>query len=266
MTFVLCFLSSISWAAQTVSPSLMYPEETATVSYMDADNRLMRAQSSYTVKKTIQKGVVIYELFSQGAGQYDRHKDIVFTREAKMMEQENQLQVLYSKTLIKSKIGKLIAEYIKTYNYSDNKMVFRHLNKNGKILHREVFDIEGPICDDITMTHFLKTYVYQDDKAHRDFYLATNEPKVYHVRILPKKDEHLHLPVGNFQAKKFQLMADLGPMTEWVAKVVPKTYIWFHSEYPHDWLQYEGLEKGYKSQKILAHPLERSPAITALPK
>lgn len=259
--FLFLFLTS-SVSADNLSLALMHDKESSKVLYMNAKDRLMRAQSEYTIKRIADKNMFVYELTSQGAGQYDKFKDIVFTRVAKMIEEEGRLKILYSKTTIKDKTGKLRTEFIKTYDYTDQKVVFRRFSGTGKLLERETFNLKGPTCDDVTLAYFLKVYVKNyDHKDAKDFYLITNEPERYHVRLIDKGEEALEIPLGDFEARKFQLMAELGPITKWVAKVVPKTYVWYKKDYPHDWLQYEGLERGYTSDKILVHPIERTPPL-----
>ena len=43
----------------------------------------------------------------------------------------------------------------------------------------------------------------------------------------------------------------MGPMTNFIANFLPKTYLWFVPRKPYRWLQYEGLEEGPDSAHIV---------------
>jgi len=141
-------------------------------------------------------------------------------------------------------------------------MTYLEIDEKGNILDEEIFEIKGPVCDDITMFCFLKSYAANRDKEKfKNFYLLTNEPKLYKVDIKNRGTEDLKLPIGTVKAIKLQLMADLGPVTEIAAKIVPPTYFWYKNQYPYDWLQYEGKESGLKSANVVAYLTHRSPPV-----
>ena len=119
------------------------------------------------------------------------------------------------------------------------------------------------------MAFFLKAYVkHRDEPGYKNFYLLTNEPKLYKVNFKLVATETLDLPIGKKRALKIKTTGDMGIVDDILDKYVPHTYFWYEDSPDLQWLQYQGLETSIDSAYViasLAEPETSPPHLTSAP-
>jgi len=216
-------------------------------------DRSVRSRSAVTLQPLSEEdGVFILRI--EGEGQYAGFTGVRWINTARIIEHNQHVQVQHSSTKVFSG-STLVFQADKNYDYAKKLVTLEHTGEDGKLILKEKFPIKGPICDDVTLVHLFNkiTRSAAGPDAQR-FYLLTDEPKLYRVMIKNRWTETLRLPSGKFETQKMQLMADLGSLTDTVAKMVPKTYVWLSKD--HGWVQYEGLETGYRSANIRSYIIQ----------
>lgn len=189
-------------------------------------------------------------LLVEGEGQYAGFTDVRWNSTARIVEHNNAVTVRNSSIKVFSG-EKLVFQADKNYDYDKKMATVTHTGENGTAILEEQFPIKGPICDNVTLVHVIdKMLPPAGEPGPQRFYLLTDEPKLYHVMVKNRGTEVLRLPSGEFETTKIQLMADLGPLTDIAARMVPKTYMWLSKD--NGWVQYEGMETGYQSPNIIS--------------
>jgi len=236
-----------------LSATLMPEEESGKIVTVLQGPMKLRAQSRYSIKKTTESGKTIYEIILNGHGDYDRFEDVNWTIESRVRETDGLLYPLYSICTIKDKKQNILSVYRKAFDYDQQAISFSIIDEKGREQEPQTFPIKGPTTDDTNMVYFLKKFIaLNHDPEYQSFYLLSSEPKLYKVNIKALGEETLDLPGGKEKAIKFQLMADLGPLTELAAKIVAPTFIWYKKDDPSAWFQYQGLEIGRHSAHIIS--------------
>jgi len=263
VVFILCLFFSAYTFAKEGTSSLFFEKEVIDVQYRLKKSRRTRARAKITLNKVeTYDGIVYFRLVHQGSGNYDNYKDITWVKSAKMLEENGILKTTNTTMDIYDQKNRLLKKYQKSYNYQAKTIRFQITNEAGQVIRSEVFPIKGPTCDDVTLVHFLRTFVAnRDQKKFKSFYLLTNEPRLYKVNIKNLGKEVLKLPIGDVDTIKLQLKADGGSLTAVASRLVVPTYVWYAQDKPYEWLQYEGLEIGLKSAHIRVFTTKRSPSL-----
>lgn len=244
----LCFSASLAWAG-------LMEKSGQRIEIVNKEDKKARAHVEVSIKENaLDKG--IYELRIHGKGDYAGFKDVVWVSESQIKEDMDHAVVLESSTKVFSE-NRVIFQSTKKYDYTSKIVTLELIQENKRFNVRKEFPIRGPICDDVTMVYvFNKIAPSTNGKIIPRFYLLTDESKLYHVMVKQRADEVLHYPSGQRETEKFQLMADLGPLTEPASKIVPPTYVWFSKEDARHWIQYEGMETGYETANIVAYKVD----------
>ncbi len=246
--FCLWCMTTLVWAGRI-------DESKHRIETVNRKNKKPRSYIDGSIKENIlHKG--IFDLRIHGKGDYAGYKDVVWISESQIKEGLDSIAVLKSSTKV-FLMDKIIFQSEKNYNYTTKIATIELVNVKNKRTIRKKFPIRGPICDDVTLVYVFNKIIPLNNRPYIPrFYLLTDEPKLYHVMVTQRTDEILRFSSGPREAEKFQLRADLGPLTEPASKIVPPTYIWFPKDDQRHWLQYEGLETGYKTANILAYKVE----------
>ena len=85
----------------------------------------------------------------------------------------------------------------------------------------------------------------------QSFALVTDEPQLYQLRPIVRAEEQVTVPDGTFSCLKVQLMPDLGWLQVFGHFFAPKLLLWHTVERPHDWVQYDGLEGGLRTRRVV---------------
>lgn len=195
----------------------------------------------------------LWEVTINGQGEWMGYVDTKISQSAKFIHHEVGLRVLETESVVFDEQGNDAARFVKEYDYDRNTVIV--VKRGGVAAHKfERFEMLGPTCDDVSLVHFLKAYNARDfvNEPYQVFYLVTNEPKMYKVRMIYVANDTLETNGVSRKAIKYQLKADFGPLTDIVAKMVPPTYVWYSRDYPFEFLQYQGMESGFRSAYIKA--------------
>jgi len=227
------------------------------IRYVNKKTGELHARARLLVKRVEKDDRDRYVIVQTGQGNYDTYKDVHWVKASKIIYDGLAVKPLESITTVYDPDKTMRVEYRKLYDYENKEIVFKKLSPERKVLEREVFPIDGPTCDDVTLVHFLRGYAeHKGEKDYEQFFLLTNEPKLYKVRIKELPAETLDLESGRVRALKFQLMTELGPLSELAAKLIPPTFVWYTDTEPYDWLQYEGLETTLRSANIVVSVMD----------
>jgi hypothetical protein len=227
--------------------------ESNEAAYYGIKDATQRSRVHSVVKRALKNDKTVYILTIDGNGAYDKYRDITWHQESRMEEKNGLLYILDTTCRISDKKGAFIASYEKIFNYGNRKIYWRQKNPDGTVRKEITFPLREKTTDDISMIYFLKPFAakYQQS-GFQDFYLITNEPKMYKTRITFIRRESLKLPSAEKKAIKFKLTGDVGIIDDILDRFVPHTYIWYEEETPFDWLQYEGFETDMHSAYVRA--------------
>ncbi|NQT22265.1 MAG: hypothetical protein HQ579_02385 [Candidatus Omnitrophica bacterium] len=236
-----------------VSDALMDESKTIKGIYVYKSTLKPRSAFSSSTEKFSRDGKVFYKITEQGRGDYDKYENVTWKSDAEVEEKESLLYVIYSLQIIRDKDENILVKHEKRFDYDKKKICYTASDGEGKILMKRRFPIKGKTTDNITMMHFLERFVaHRNEKAYRNFYLISNEPKFYRINIKVMESEELELPIGRIKAIKLRLIPDMGLLTGLAGLFIPPTFVWYTEEPPYSWLQYEGLETSLGSMHIVA--------------
>ena len=252
LLFALILASGPHLLFAELSPALMRDYEKIKVIYYDARSKEKRAELTYEISKE-NKNAPVYVLKRSGKGSCDKFVDMSWDTLAEITEKDDRLCVLNSKCSAHDKDGTMLLGYEKIFDYAKGKIYWTQFDKNGKTAKKVTFPIKGITTDDVTMAFFLKSYVkHINEPGYNNFYLLTNEPKLYKVNFKLMGIETLDLPIGKKRALKIKTTADMGIVDDILDKYVPHTYFWYEDSPSLQWLQYQGLETSMNSAYIKA--------------
>ena len=236
--------------ARDVSPSLMYAQRHARLTYVNQRSRDFHAEAELRLHRTATGETPRYILQVKGEGRFDRFHDVVFEKTAVLEERDDGVWPVETEVVVRDRRRQVMAVFRKDFDQQTGQIRFSESDGEGLVVNQQDYQVDGPVCDDVTLVCFLKARLHKGDPPLRSFALVTNEPKLYRVNIRKRGEEVLEFPMGQRTASKYQLLGDLGPLTALAAKFVPPTYVWYDSTYPHDWLQYQGMEVGPQSAYV----------------
>ncbi|MFT5387913.1 MAG: hypothetical protein ACI9E5_001048 [Candidatus Omnitrophota bacterium] len=149
--------------------------------------------------------------------------------------------------------GDFKAQFSYVYDYVNNNGTYERKNIDENVIDSQVFQIKGMTSDCVSLVHVLSNYIGNiEDGEIRKIYLLPTDPELYKINVTKIKKERNKTPAGEFNTIKVQLKADLGFISIVLSAFVPPTYVWYVKEYPHQWIQYEGMDGGMKSANIRA--------------
>lgn len=209
---------------------------------IDQKNNKIRSEMTLSIE---QRGD-FYEYIEETRGAYDQFENIVKSVRTIMRENNGLIETVESTITVKDEQGHILAKYTKDFDYKGGKVIYRKYDNAGELEKEKKFKIKGPICDDTSLVYFAKIFAANHgDKKYKRYYLLSNEPKLYDIRVKDLGIVDFKLPSGKVvKAIKIQTIPSFGPLTGILAKLVPPTYLWYEAQPPHNFLQYEGLEVG----------------------
>lgn len=257
LSFLLFCFPSIC-AAQELSNAFMHNSESGETAYYDAKTSRERSRLKYTIKKASEKDKAIYELTVEGSGSYGKFQRAAWRQESRMEEKNGLLFILNTSCRASDKDGNIIALNEKAFDYENKKIYWRSKNPDGSLIKELVFPLKEKTTDDISLIYFLKPFAARHNEAgFREFYLITNEPRMYKTKIKFIHEEKFKIDSAEKKAIKLKLTGDIGIIDDILDRYVPHTYIWYEEEKPFDWLQYEGFETSINSAYVRASIVKR---------
>jgi len=251
MASFLVLLPAVSFGQQTWQPK----EEKGKVIYIDKKTGALRSKAEFSQKIT-HNGIIYID--EKAKGDYDRYKDIIWNIKAECREKYGILMPIDTVKTIKNKSGNIIVKYKKKFDYKHKRIHYTKSNEKGIALKR-VYPIKGKICDETTLTNFLKVFAANlGNKSYRQFYLITSEPKLYRITLKNLGQEKIKFKGREITAVKLRLIPNFGLLTGITKVLIPPTFVWYTTKAPYVNLGYQGLERGLGSKIVRVELKENS--------
>jgi len=145
--------------------------------------------------------------------------------------------------------GLTVEAQTKTYSRRDGKV---YCLKNGD---KKTFDCDPDIIDKELLGICLMNYPFSRSKD-LEFHMMTNEPAHYKMTMVNLGKDTLVYGDKKISCYKLQMIPDLGFLGIF-APFVPKTYFWYKTEPPHEFVRYEGLESGLNTPYIVMESVNK---------
>jgi len=217
----------------------------------------------YSYKKTLDKRSSLLATFEKvsgnffkiteiGSGDYDKYKNITWESLVNVENVEGFLKIIDSARTIKDNDGNIVIARKKEFDYIKNKIYYTATDGDGKIIKKKTFPIKGVVTDNIALIYFLNGFI-ENIESGDEFYLITNEPRLYKVDIKLMEQEVLNLGNSEIETIRLRLVPDFGLFTGVTSALVPPTFVWYELDKPHRWVKYQGLESGIGSTHVISY-------------
>ncbi len=221
--------------------------------YFDYHDRKERSRVSQTLHLESSGTSPTYLLTQQGRGDFDRYKQVTWEMQT-VFQFRNNLPIPLSTTqTIWNDQHQTLSTLKLGYDYTKKQITVERETASPQKPLVTQFPLKGTTIDFSLLNLFLEDYS-KDVTAQepKSFYLLTCEPKLYKVNVKYVAEESLPSPWGETSAVKLRLIADMGILDEVFDRYIPPTFMWFEKNATtHRWLQYEGMETGAKSARVV---------------
>ncbi len=197
-----------------------------------------------TIKMQIMKheGQSYLYIEENGEGTYNNNYRIWRTQSYFYFE-DSRLIPYQVKSVLKDKSGKIVETIEKFYD-RENKEI------TCKINHKiESFEFKEDIVDKENLGICLGNYPFEE-KRDFVFHLLTHEPTLYKITLKYRGQETVTVEDKEYECHKIEMIPDLGLLNIFGA-FVPKTYFWYETKAPHEFVKYEGLESGLGTPYVI---------------
>ncbi|MBU1125923.1 MAG: DUF3108 domain-containing protein [Candidatus Omnitrophica bacterium] len=244
--------------AQDANDAFLHGYEHTNVVYFNSKTRQLRSFHTYTLQKENDPGRQRYRLTTFGTGDFDTFSYIDLATSATLEVRNGIVHTLYTEYIAKRKNGKLLQTHTKKFDYDKKTITWEAYNSKGKLLKSIIFPLKGITTDDISLVHFLKSFITEQKKQKTEnFYFITDEPRLYKLRIKVLPRETLRTPLGKKEALHLRLTIDAGFLDNLLGSLAPHIDVWFETKPPYDWLQYKGQETGMCSTPVIVYITRR---------
>lgn len=204
------------------------------------------------IERVERDGVIFYEITRTGEGDYDKYTNISWKATSKLEEREGRLLAQGGVTTLWDKSNEIITKMETHFDYANKKIYYKASDRQGNVIQKKAFPLKGRTINGFTMVYFLKTYIAnRGDKDYTDFYLISEEPKLYRITLKDIGRETLDLPTGKTDTLKFRLVVQVGLLTGLAKGMIPPTFVWYKDSSPYECLGYQGLESGLGTETIV---------------
>ncbi|MDD5382799.1 MAG: hypothetical protein PHH60_03995 [Candidatus Margulisbacteria bacterium] len=235
---LLLFTAGMTFAETIKVKSIQ--EGSYTVKASDKSSGKARWENIITIKKT---GAYIY-VEGLGRGLYGKdNKNLTWKSEAYATWVNDELIPYNTKIVFKNSQGEVVQTLNKSFNRASGKVI---CDVDGKTKQFTFYD---DLLDREIMGIVLSSFPYKE-KPEMIFHILTHEPQVYKVAMKYRGLETVTLNGRAVECYKLEMVLDLGAMNIFGA-FVPKTYFWYQTAAPHDFVRYEGLESGLGTPYIV---------------
>lgn len=201
-------------------------------------------QSRIKMVKTADQGKNFLYSIEEGNGDYNNDgRQLSWKSEAYTLISGDQL-IPYETTLtVKDGMGKTVRLLEKNYDRQSGQV---GTSDNGK---QKFFEFKPYLLDKETLASCLRNFPFGSEKTI-DFQLLTHEPALYKMSVKSLGKETISKNGKNIDCYKLQLLLDMGALNVF-SGFFPKTYFWFESQAPHEFVRYEGLTSGMGTPYIV---------------
>jgi hypothetical protein len=239
--FVKIFLSAFCISVLT---SLSYAE-LFTIKYPDVGTDILKtsekSSGKYLWGSTLKTQIIKHEgqsylyIEENGEGIYNNNYRIWSTRSYFYLE-GTRLIPYQVKSVLKNKEEKIVKTVEKFYDRENEEII---CTINGKTKR---FDLLEDIVDKENLGVSLNNYPFEE-KRDFVFHLLTHEPTLYKITLKYRGEETITVGDKEYECHKIEMIPDLG-LLNILGAFVPKTYFWYETKAPHEFVRYEGLESG----------------------
>lgn len=206
-------------------------------------------QSEISVSKIKHEGKNFLYIREEGAGIYGKDKKYKTWVSEAYYSMKNGQPVPYQTSLVyKDREGEVLSMVSKVYDPKSEKVVVT-IDGSEKEL-----DFKADLIDKEILGTALQNYPF-DEKRDVKFHLLTNEPTMYKITVKYIGLDTVELGGEKVECHKLQMIPDLG-LLNMLGAFVPKTYFWYRTSAPYEYVKYEGLESGLGTPYIV---LETAP-------
>ena len=241
LLIVFCLLAASLSSAEVFKIKQLLPKTRRITAYDKKEGKFL--WQSEIKSEIIADGKMLY-LLENGTGIYGKDRKYKTWHSDAYYHLEKERLIPYQAKLVyKDQAGKTV-ETMERYYYPKEKKVVGKVDDKVK----EFEDKEDLIDEDLLGVALLN-YPFEE---RRDFvfHLLTNEPVIYKMTIKFLGNETLNVGGKSVDCYKLQMIPDLGALNIFGA-FVPKTYFWYKTSFPHDFVRYEGLESGLNTPYIV---------------
>ncbi|MFC1511548.1 hypothetical protein ACFL5U_04125 [Candidatus Margulisiibacteriota bacterium] len=244
---ILLLASSAAYA--TVFDMKYLAEGSSTLKTKDKSSDKHLWQSTITTKKIKYQGKDFLYAVDSGSGIWGKDKKPKTWRtESYALIQGNRIIPYSVKVVFKDKQGKVLRQLEKFYDL-EKKKVF--CDDNGKA---KKYDFKDDLLDKEFMGVAQSNYPFAAKKDYI-YHILTHEPTLYKITLKYRGKEVLRTQGKEIECHKIQMIPDLGALNIFGA-FVPKTYFWYETKPPHEFVRYEGLESGLGTPYVVMEAVD----------
>ncbi len=179
----------------------------------------------------------------KGAGTYGKdHKELTWRTQAWIKNENN---VLTPDQLVQTffdQSGKKVSSLQKDYDAKSSQVICSMGDQT------KTFKFYPDTLDKEMLAIVLADFPL--DQAQAEYHLITHEPAIYKITMKNLGTENLQVGNASVACYKLQMIPDLGALNI-LGAFVPKTYFWYTTAVPHEFVRYEGLESGLGTPYIV---------------
>lgn len=246
----LCLFCAFGVSAEMVSPFIPNNKKCDVIT-LDKETQEEISRMTINIDKKVVRDETYFSVHKEGAGSIYEYNNAKWELTGEMKFEDGLIKPMNTSITIKDQNGEFLEKCVKSFDYSNKKIIWEYYGKNHTLKKQITFPMKGRTCDDVTLIYFLKPYLSKEQRTkENDFYLITNQPQLFKIRITYIENETLDLPLISLNAIKLKLTGEIGIIDNLLQKYMPHAYVWYSQDNPHVWLKYEGLEKNLRSRYI----------------
>jgi len=245
---LLSFLIMVIIASSGHGFEMPVPSDYAEGSYycLEKDSGTGRWRVDWRMEKVQKDGKIILEIKERGYGVYGKREEKINWSMETFLEYGDSLQTILSKKEIKNKEGEVIEIVSKKFDVAHGSVEFERKDLTTGKVYSESFRPGSTVIGPENIALALQgTDITEGYKT--DFYLCTDEPKLYEVTAKCLQKEKIVAAGKEVECYKVGIIFHLG-----LWKIfVPKMHFWYTADEPHNWIRYEGLESGRGTPQVI---------------
>ena len=205
----------------------------------------------WTIEKVEKDDRIILVMGETGRQVYGSYEERVSWFVETFLEYTDSLQSIYSTKEIRNREGETIEIISKKFDVEHGFVEFERRNLISGKVSNESFEPGSTIIGTENIGIVLRGMNLAEG-VESEFYLCTDEPKLYKVTAKCLGKEKIIVNGREFETYKVELIFHVG----FWKLFVPRTYFWYTVNKPHKWIRYEGLESGHGTPQVVMEVLD----------
>ena len=250
---VISFLVTVIVASLGYGFEMPVPSDYAEGSYhcLEKDSGTERWRVDWRMEKVQKDGKIILEIKENGYGIYGNREEKISWYMETFLEYDDSLQTIRSRKEIRNIEEEAIEIVSKKFDVEQGVVEFERKDLISDKVYGHSFEPGSTVIGPENIALALQgTDLAEGYKT--DFYLCTDEPKLYEVTAKCSRKEKIVVAEKEVECYKVEIIFHLG-----IWKIfVPKMYFWYTVDKPHRWIRYEGLESGRGTPQVVMEVLD----------